>query len=104
MEKRVVDKTNENTEEALIAALSEWKASGIGLENWCRNTGHRFYKMRGLVRRLRRAALPTEFLEVKDEANVKSRMAVCVGNCRIELANGFDPDLLRQVVQALGGV
>lgn len=53
--------------------------------------------------RRRRLAAPPTFVQVVRAADLAARLAVRVGNAEVQVRRGFDADLLRAVVEALGG-
>lgn len=84
--------------------LTSWKESGIGLERWCKENGYPHY----MARYWRRKFFPTKqkktFLEMQDHTSQEKEMYLCVGKTRIQVERGFDPELLREIVSALGGL
>ena len=85
--------------------LQEWKASGLGLGGWCRENGQSFYKVRYYKRKFeRKSATPDRtFTEVEEDKPSGGKLVVHIGEVRIEVEKGFDPLLLRDVMQILGG-
>lgn len=84
--------------------LNEWKASGIGLEKWCKQHNHAHYKVRYWKRKLFPSKLKDSFLEIKDESAEINQILVCVGDIQIRVERGYNSDLLRQVLQTLGAL
>jgi len=84
--------------------LKEWKESGIGLETWCKQHNYTYYKVRYWKRKLFPSRLRESFLEIKDENSESNPVLLCVGDIQIRVERGFNPDLLRQVLQTLGAL
>ncbi len=97
--------TNEN-DRYWFDRLQEWKASGLGLDRWCRENSHRFYQARYYKRKFERKSAPSVriFTEVEEDKPLGGKLVVQVGEVRIEVEKGFDPLLLRDVIMILRGV
>ena len=86
--------------------VAEFRASGLGQTQWCRQNG---YKVRHLHYWLRKfAATDTAVSEttwlpvpVTPDREATLSLVVRVGSAVIDVPPGFDPDLLRAVVRTL---
>ncbi|MCY0900503.1 MAG: IS66 family insertion sequence element accessory protein TnpB [Firmicutes bacterium] len=87
--------------------VTEFRASGQGQAQWCRQNG---YKVRHLHYWLRKFPAPdasasetTAWLPVTvaSEPQATPSLVVRVGSAVIDVARGFNSDLLRAVVRAL---
>lgn len=105
--------TREHQRQQWDARITEYRTSGQTLKAWCAAHGYTVDQMkywlyksgkRGSTLTVSAPANPpaTHFvpLTVAEEANRPS-LVLYIGPTRIELHNGFDPRLLREVVHAL---
>lgn len=95
------------------ARIADYRASGLSMSAWCAanhctvdQLKYWLYKAKDMPPSPSTASSPRWVaLAVADrqlKAPVSSSLVVCVGQARIELHPGFDPQLLREVVHALG--
>lgn len=80
--------------------MVEFRASGLGQAEWCRQNG---YKGRHLQYWVHKLPAPVDWLPVPVASGLDTEapLVVRVGSARIDVRPGFAPDLLRSVVQAL---
>lgn len=93
------------------ARVSEFKASGLKMTLWCSNNGINLEQMKYWMRKFKKfstaaASSPAKTFVPLTTIEPTSSVAgppliVRVGNARIELQSGFDPQLLRKAVEAL---
>ena len=97
------------------ARIADFRASGLTMSAWCAanhctidQLKYWLYKAKNVPRSPSSASssrwVPLSVADSQPKAPGSSPLVVCVGQARIELHAGFDPQLLRQVVQALGEV
>jgi len=87
--------------------VETWRASGMLQAQYCRQHN---LKVHCLVywrkKFVRRDQPPVPFVQLKlpEEFQMPRPAAIkiAVGNCRIEVEHGFDPDTLRQIIHTLG--
>jgi len=87
--------------------VEAWRASGLPQAQYCRQHN---LKVHCLVYWRKRYPCksqdPISFVQLKlpDEFQVPRPAAIkiSVGNCRIEVERGFDPDTLKKIVHTLG--
>jgi len=90
--------------------LADYRASGLTMRAWCEERQVSFHKLRYWLRTTKRnesvPAVAASFvpLAVSEAAETGALLVVRVGETRIELEPGFNPQLLRDVVQALKGL
>jgi hypothetical protein len=95
------------------ARIADYRASGLTMSAWCaanhcttNQLKYWLYKAKNMPPSSSTASSPRWVaLAVADgqpKAPVSSALVVCIGQARIELHPGFDPQLLREVVHALG--
>jgi hypothetical protein len=90
--------------------VTEWRTSGKNMDVWCSENGIPFGQLKYRIKKYRlgngkrRSKTGTGWLPVtvSDSDQHGSSLLVRIGNTSIEVRPGFDPDLLRQVVGALG--
>jgi hypothetical protein len=94
------------------ARIADYRASGLTMSAWCtanQCTIHQLkywlYKAKNFMpspstdSTLRWVPLAVADRQLKSA--ISSSLTICIGQARIELQSGFDPRLLREVVQAL---
>jgi hypothetical protein len=84
--------------------FSEQKLSGLSVPEFCLDRGVSIHSYRGWRGRLNKESSsnrPWVTLKAQPEAVKASVIAVRVGVAVIDIASGFDPQLLREVVKAL---
>lgn len=85
----------------------EFRASGLGQAEWCRQNGYKVRHLQYWVHKLPApdapASDPVDWLSVPVASGLDTEapLVVRVGSARIDVRPGFAPDLLRSVVQAL---
>jgi hypothetical protein len=85
--------------------IEEWKASGMGLTSWCKQTNRSFYQVRYWMRKFKQPVLNQEsFVEIKDNSSYSGDIRIQIGNTQIFVEQGFDAVILKQIVQTLGGI
>lgn len=98
-------KEREELRQLWAGLVAEFRASGLGQAQWCRQNG---YKVRHLhywlakfpVREDRSSPAMPDWLPVPVEAD-RAPVVVRIGGVTIDVQAGFDPDLLRAVVRTL---
>ena len=87
--------------------IASYRASGLGCRKWCAANGIKYHQLRyriGLQQSCSREEKVPKWLEVPiHRPSHGSMLVVRVGNAAVEVGPGFDPDLLRSVVQVLSG-
>jgi hypothetical protein len=94
------------------ARVSDYKASGLTMSTWCMTNQVTKGQLKYWLRKLKEMASPakqapsTHFVPLAiidhiDAPITTSILIVRVGQANMELRRGFDPQLLREVVQAL---
>ena len=100
-------KEREELRQLWVGLVAEFRASGLGQAQWCRQNG---YKVRHLHYWLRKfpatdaaASESTTWLPVPvaPDREATPSLVVRVGSAVIDVQPGFDPDLLRAVVRTL---
>ena len=91
-------------EEYWLNIIQQWEASNIGLERWCLENEYSFYKVRYYKRKFTRKESARTFVEVDEESALDGKLVLRIGKTQIEVENGFNPRLLREVLQTLGGL
>ena len=91
------------------ARVAEFRASGLSGAKWCQTHGlktHQFYYWLGKNRAQdAEPAGPAKWLQVEvRKPMTAAALQVRVGQTIIEVVPGFDPELLTDVVRALGGL
>lgn len=83
--------------------LAEQAASGLSVWAWCAREGVSYAGLLRWRRRLDEGLVqaPLSWIRLDEGAMPEQRLAVHVGAARIEVGWGFDPLLLRRVVDAL---
>ncbi len=91
--------------------LADYRASGLTMVAWCNSNGRSMDQLKYWLRKLKNnpvtegASTPIRWTSLSTDdasSNLSSpSLIVHVGPSRIELQSGFDPALLRSVVQAL---
>ena len=103
---RMSQKERDELRQLWAGLVAEFRASGLGQAQWCRENG---YKVRHLQYWLRKfpatdaaASEPTWItVETGSAAPASPALMVRVGVADISIPSGFDPDLLRAVVRTL---
>ena len=84
------------------AALATWQASGVSLRAYCRRRGWNPERLRYWQRRSDPATRPPSgFVEVRPDGRDGHLEISMANGARIQVCTGFDPTLLRAVVEAL---
>lgn len=90
--------------------IGEWRESGLSGAEFCRRHGHRskrFYKWRQRLEEEEETEGAAGFVAVSFSENSSSHgcgvRVVLNEKVHLELSPGFDADVLRRAVQALGG-
>ncbi len=96
------------TEAKWAERISEWRASGQTADAFAEGKGFKAGTLRWWSTRLSRAtssapAIPFARVVRAPRAASDAPVVIAVGVARVEVARGFDPMLLREVVAALGG-
>jgi hypothetical protein len=95
------------------ARIADYRASGLTMSAWCaanqctiNQLKYWLYKAKNMPPSPSSASsprwVPLTVADSQPKAPVSSALVVCIGQVRIELHPGFDPQLLREVVHALG--
>lgn len=100
------EKERQELRQLWAGLVAEFRASGLGQAEWCRQNG---YKVRHLHYWLRKfpatdaAASETTWLPVPvaPDREAPPSLVVRVGSAVIDVPPGFNPDLLRAVVRTL---
>jgi hypothetical protein len=99
------------TERKWVDRVREWKAGGVTAEEYARGRGFEGSTLRFWASRLKQVAKePSSSGPSVRMARVKlaprtepSTVVVAVGKARVEVREGFDRALLREVIAAIGG-
>lgn len=100
----------EERQQQWMERLADYRASGLTMRAWCEERQVSFHKLRYWLRATKRkepgpaAAASFIPLTVSESAETGASLVVRIGEARIELEPGFNPELLRDVVQALKGL
>ncbi|SMF25568.1 hypothetical protein SAMN02744102_02225 [Paenibacillus barengoltzii] len=99
----------EDRQQEWMERLADYRASGLTMRAWCEARQVSFHKLRYWLRATKQqesapAAASFVPLTVSEAAETGASLVVRVGEARIELEPGFNPQLLRDVVQALKGL
>lgn len=90
--------------------IADYKASGLTMSAWCAANHCTMDQLKYWLRRFRNgsssASSHTRFVpltvdDLADATGTSSSLVIRIGQASIELRAGFDPHLLRKVVQAL---
>ena len=83
--------------------VAEYRQSGLSAEQWCQENELNLYTLRYWISKLNR-----ETREPQEEScqwvslsTESPSLKVTIGNATITLQEGFDPELLRQIIQVL---
>lgn len=101
----------EDRRQEWMGRLADYRASGLSMRAWCEVNQINFHQLRYWIRSTKKreaiAAHTTSFvpLTVSDAECRPSgaSLVVRIGGAQIELQPGFNPQLLRDIVQALEG-
>lgn len=86
--------------------VAEFQASGLSGAKWCQANDYKEHQLWYWVRKFRQAgtekAEPTQWLrvETKESAGLQVRVGLAV----VQVKNGFDPELLLEVVRTLSAL
>ena len=103
-------KEREELRQRWAGLVAEFRASGLGPAQWCRQNGHNVRHLHYWLAKFRMADASTTAtatwlpIPVESDRAAESPGAlvlVRVGRVAIEVQAGFDPDLLRAVVRTL---
>lgn len=91
------------------ALIKEYKASGLSAEKWCYGKGYRKSQLYWQIRKRRDSEEPgepaTQWISLMAESAVEvSGIKVKIGSAEIIIVNGFDAELLCEVIRALKNV
>lgn len=95
----------EQRKQEWMTRIADYRASGLTMTAWCQ--AHSFSKeqLKYWIRKTKTTSpskRPQHFVPLTTtEESAVSSLIVHIGKARIELHAGFDPQLLREVVQAL---
>ncbi|MGG1556482.1 IS66 family insertion sequence element accessory protein TnpA [Paenibacillus ferrarius] len=96
-----------------IARIAEYKASGLTMSAWCSANNRSVEQLKYWLRKLKSFSssstqqvpspqwVPLNLAPSVASANLGLPLVVRVGQASIELYPGFNPQLLREIVQAL---
>lgn len=100
--------TKEKRHKEWMARIGDYEASGLTMAAWCQ--AHSFSKeqLKYWIRKTKTTSPSPRFVPLTtttyEESSAVSSLVVRIGKATIELRAGFDPQLLRKVVQALDDV
>ncbi len=100
-------KEREELRQRWARLVAEFRASGLGPAQWCRQNGYNVRHLHYWLAKFRTAdasaSATTAWLPVPIEAahTPGARVVVRVGPVAIDVQAGFDPELLRAVVRTL---
>jgi hypothetical protein len=97
-----------DTERAWSARVREWRASGQSAPEYAQGLGFASSTLRWWASRLDRASQAGRATVrmarlVPVSRSAEAMLTVRVGPAHVEVRGGFDRELLREVVEALGG-
>ncbi|WP_157075967.1 IS66 family insertion sequence element accessory protein TnpA [Neobacillus fumarioli] len=93
--------------------VEEYRTSGLTMAAWCEAQGISIHQLKYWLNRLKRLSdssrtnastmgwVPVTVTSSPENQNPDPGVVIRIGQVSIEVANGFDPQLLRQVVQTL---
>ena len=93
--------------------VANYRSSGIGLRNWCSQQQVNMHSMRYWTQKLRHSNQSTAAafsssahtqwyaLDYSTQAVAPTPLQIRVGEASIEVSQGFDPEMLRDVVRVL---
>ena len=95
-----------------ISRIADYKASGLTMSAWCSTNKHSVEQLKYWLRKIKSASSPSiqatspQWVPVTLTSSVAPAelgppRVVRVGSASIELYPGFNPQLLREIVQAL---
>jgi len=93
--------TNQQRKNLWMERVTAFRASGQGAKAWCTANNVSTCQLYYWLKRGTSVAQPT-WLPVVLEPTLGYTLNVRIGKATVEVAAGFDPELLRQVVEALG--
>lgn len=85
-------------------AIESWRASGLSQSAWCIANGvkqHRLSYWHSRLRSRSEGPEPLGFMRIVQQQTAAIQVTVADGAASISVAPGFDPSLLRSVVEAL---
>lgn len=100
-------KEREELRQLWAGLVVEFRASGLGQAEWCRQNGYKVRHLQYWVHKLPAPDAPASEtldwlpLTVASNPEADAPLVVRVGSALIDVRPGFAPDLLRSVVQAL---
>ena len=103
-------KSNENgeTEDKWQRVIEEQQQSGMAAKAFCQKRGHSFFQFKYWKQKLsqRSQATPRLVAVVRKDRQEQSDSSVAleIGPVRIVVKQGFDAGLLRETLQAIGGL
>jgi len=90
--------------------VREQEQSGLSARAFCEKHGHVTHKFNYWKDKIRRTRAEPRFAQIVSKkalepglSNPSARIVVAVGKARVEVHEGFDRGLLRQVLAVLGG-
>ena len=100
------------TESKWVERVREWRAGGLSAPEYARGREFEASTLRWWASRLDRGALPAAPAKPRPQVRMArivrrsgpaaDALTVRVGAARVEVRPGFDPELLRELVAALG--
>lgn len=104
--------TREQRRQAWIARITDYKSSGLTMSAWCTANQFKLDQLKYWLRKTKETSssvsatpstrwMPLTVVSQPDTIVSKSSLVVRIGQASVELRAGFDPQLLREIVDAL---
>jgi transposase-like protein len=97
----------ERRQQEWMTRIADYRASGLTMAAWCHAHSFSIEQLKYWIRKMKTTSPSPRFVPLTtttDEESSVSSLIVHIGKARIELRAGFNPQLLREVVQALDDV
>jgi hypothetical protein len=96
-----------------VSRIEEYRTSGLTMAAWCEAQGISIHQLKYWLKRMKRLSdsnqtntsttgwTPVTVTSSPENRKPEPGVVIRIGQASIEVANGFDPHLFRQVVQTL---
>ena len=87
--------------------VETWRASGLAQAEYCRRNHLKVHSLLYWRKKFpRHDRHPVPFVQIKMPEKFQlpqtTAIKIAVGDCRVEVSPGFDPDTLKQIIHTLG--
>ncbi|KJE27986.1 hypothetical protein LG52_3146 [Geobacillus kaustophilus] len=88
--------------------IADYRASGLTRAKWCQQNGFKDHQLKYWIKRIEGSTVPskpsttwTSVVMVDPSSDNESSIQVKIGECSIEVKQGFNPSLFADVVKVL---